>query len=350
MFEINGVKIGNGQKPYIIAELSANHGGCLQRAKETILAAKISGANAVKIQTYTPDTMTIESDNKDFIIENGLWEGYSLYQLYKEAYTPFEWHKDLFEYAKKNNITIFSTPFDETAVDLLEDLNTPAYKIASFEITDLPLIKYVAGKKKPMFISTGMANIGEISDALNVCYKAGNKNILLFHCISNYPAELVESRLGDIEYIGNHFKVPVGLSDHTKSNTASILAIALGAQAIEKHFKLNDKECGPDTSFSILPKQLKSLCEECNIAFQAVSSNKLERSKSELSNKKFRRSLYFINNLKKGDYISKEDIKRIRPGFGIDPKFFDKIIGKKINKDVFRAERVSWNVIDTKNK
>lgn len=351
MFEINGVKIGRGHKPYIIAELSANHGGSLQRAKDSILAAKESGADAVKIQTYTPDTMTIDTDNREFIIEEGLWKGYNLYRLYKEACTPYEWHSSLFEYARKTGITIFSTPFDETAVDLLEKLETPAYKIASFEITDIPLIKYVAKKQKPMFMSTGMANIQEISEALHTCKMQGNKDILLFHCISNYPAELINSKLGDIKYLSKFFKVKVGLSDHTTTNTASILAVALGAQAIEKHFKLDNNDCGPDSSFSILPEQLRTLSEESNIAYQAVLSNKLERPLSENTNKKFRRSIYFINNLKSGDKVSEKDIKRIRPGYGLDPKHFNDIIGKTVIKDVFRAEPVSWGVLsDTKNK
>ena len=223
MFEVEGIKIGKGFKPYIIAELSANHGGDLQRAKDSIYAAKKSGVDAVKIQTYTPDTMTIDSRKSDFIIKEGLWKGYNLYQLYKEAYTPFEWHSDLFDYAKEIGITIFSTPFDESAVDLLEELNVPAYKIASFEITDIPLIKYVAEKSKPIFISTGMSNINEIKEAIETCFNVGNKDILLFHCISNYPAELKEAKLGDIKYLANYFNLEVGLSDHTTSNIASIL-------------------------------------------------------------------------------------------------------------------------------
>lgn len=350
MFEINGVKIGKGQKPYIIAELSANHGGSLQRAKASILAAKKSGANAVKIQTYTPDTMTIESNNSEFVIKNGLWKGYNLYQLYKEAHTPYEWHSSLFKYARKIGITIFSTPFDETAVDLLENLETPAFKIASFEIKDIPLIEYVAKKKKPIFMSTGMANIEEIGEALDTCNVVGNKKILLFHCISNYPAELIESKLGDIRYLSKFFRVNVGLSDHTTSNTASILAIALGARAIEKHFKLDKNDSGPDSSFSILPEQLESLCNECNIAYQAILSNKLERPISEGENKKFRRSIYFVNDLNKGALVTEKDIKRIRPGYGLDPKYFNDIIGKRVIKDVFRAEPVSWSVLEIKKE
>ena len=346
MFEVDGVKIGKGYKPFIIAELSANHGGDLQRAKNSIFAAKQSGADAVKIQTYTPDTMTIDSNREDFVINNGLWKGYNLYELYQEAFTPFEWHKELFEFASKIGITIFSTPFDETAVDLLNDLNTPAFKIASFELIDLPLIKYVAQKSKPIFISTGMSNCDEIANAIETCFEAGNKDILLFHCISNYPTELVDSNLGDIKYLEKHFNVEVGLSDHTKSNMASILSVALGASAIEKHFKLDNKECGPDSSFSILPDQLKLLCIECEQSFKAIKSNNLQRPHSEISNKKFRRSIYFVKDLKKGNLIKKEDIRRIRPGYGLEPKYFDEIIGRRINCDVFRGEAVSWKLLD----
>ena len=345
MFNIGNRNIGKEFRPFIIAEVSANHGGSIERAKGTILAAKKSGADAVKIQTYTPDTMTINSDKEDFLITDGLWRGYNLYQLYQEAYTPFEWHRELFEFAKINNILLFSTPFDETAVDLLDELNVPAYKIASFEITDLPLIKYVASKGKPMFLSTGMSNVNEIGEAVESCYQNGNKNILLFHCISSYPANLSDSSLGDISYIAQHFDVEVGLSDHTTSNLASILAVAKGASAIEKHFKLDEKECGPDSSFSILPDQLKSLCSDCALAFEAVKSNKLERGSSELTNKKFRRSIYFVKNLNKGQQVRADDIRRIRPGYGLEPKHFDTVVGKVLKVDVERGDAVTFDVL-----
>lgn len=346
MFTINKRNIGKGHKPFIIAEVSANHGGNISRAKKTILSAKHSGADAVKIQSYTPDTMTINSNKDDFVITEGLWKGYSLYQLYQEAYTPFEWHEELFNFAKLNDITLFSTPFDETAVDLLYKLNTPAFKIASFELTDLPLIQYAASKGKPIFISTGMANISEINEAIETCYKTGNKDLLLFHCISNYPADLSKSHLGDITYISKHFKIEVGLSDHTTSNLASVLAIAMGASAIEKHFKLDQLECGPDSSFSILPDQLRSLCDDCQEAFIALKSNNLERNESELINKKFRRSIYFIKNLKKGHKITNQDIKRIRPGYGLKPKYFDQIIGKKLNSNIEKGTPVSHDLFE----
>jgi pseudaminic acid synthase len=345
MFNIGNRSIGKEFKPFIIAEVSANHGGDIQRAMDTILAAKNSGADAVKIQTYTPDTMTINSDKEDFVITDGLWKGYNLYQLYQEAYTPFEWHRELFAFAKLHNILLFSTPFDETAVNLLDELNVPAYKIASFEITDLPLIEYVASKGKPMFLSTGMSDIDEIGEALECCYQNGNKDILLFHCISSYPAQLSDSSLGDIPYIAQHFDVEVGLSDHTVSNLASILAVAKGASAIEKHFKLDEIECGPDSSFSIMPDQLKSLCNDCSLAFEAIKTNKLERGSSELHNKIFRRSIYFVKDLKKGQQVSDEDIRRIRPGYGLKPKHFNTVVGKVLKCDVERGDPVSFEVL-----
>ena len=345
MFKVANKFIGKGYKPFIIAEVSANHGGSIQRAKETILAAKNSGANAVKIQTYTPDTMTLDSEKNDFLINDGLWKGYNLYKLYQEAYMPFEWHKELFDFAKLHGVLLFSTPFDETAVDLLHSLDVPAFKIASFEITDLPLIEYAASKGKPLFMSTGMSNQDEIGDALECCFKNGNRDILLFHCISNYPADLRTSHIGDMSYIAKHFKVEVGLSDHTTSNLASILAVAKGASAIEKHFKLDEKDCGPDASFSILPDQLKSLCDDCESAFEAIKSNELRRDPTELNNKKFRRSLYFINALTKGKIITKDDIKRVRPGFGLEPKYFDWVVGQKVSADVGFGDAVTLDVL-----
>ena len=306
MFEIDGQKIGRGFKPYIVAELSANHGGNIARAKSSIKAAMESGANAVKNQSYTPDTMTLNSTKKDFLINEGLWKGYSLYQLYEEAYTPFEWHEELFNFAESLGITLFSSPFDESAVDLLESMNTPAYKIASFEITDLPLIRYAASKQKPMFISTGMANINEIKEAINCCKAQGNNKILIFHCISKYPAEILDYQLGDINFLRKEFNVEIGLSDHTVSNFASSLATALGACAIEKHFKLDEKDFGPDSTFSINPSQLKNLVNECNLSFEASKTNYLKRTDSEIANKKFRRSIYFIKNLPKGHILEKE--------------------------------------------
>lgn len=346
MFEINGTKIGKGYKPYIVAELSANHGGDINRAKESIKAAKDSGANAVKIQTYTPDTMTLNSFKEDFLIKEGIWKGYNLYQLYKEAQTPYEWHKELFSFSNKIGLTIFSTPFDETAIDLLEKLDTPAYKIASFEITDIPLIEYAASKQKPMLISTGMSNFKEIEAAVKCCVNQGNNKILLFHFISKYPAEITDYQLGDIKFMQEKFNVDIGLSDHTISNVASSLSIALGATAIEKHFKLDNQECGPDSSFSITPKEFQLLVDECNISFEASKTNYLKRPVTENINKKFRRSIYFVKDLPKGHVLTKNDIKRIRPGYGLDPKYFLKIVGMRLSKDVEKAQAVSWESLE----
>ena len=348
MIIINQVKIGEDYDPYVIAELSANHGGSIDRAKESIQAAKNAGASAVKIQSYTADTMTIDSDKEDFQISEGLWKGFSLYQLYKQAYTPFEWHEELFKFAKSINITLFSSPFDETAVDLLTKLDTPAFKIASFELTDLPLVQYVAKQKKPVLMSTGMASLEEVAEAVECCKVNGNSQLLLFHCISSYPASTRDSNLLNIKALKNEFNIEVGLSDHTTNNLASALAISLGAVAIEKHFKLNDEDCGPDSSFSLLPSELESLITECNLVKSAMGSSAFGRAKSESENKVFRRSIYFIKDLKAGHIITSNDIKRIRPGFGLEPKFFNQILGMKLASDVERGDAVNWKNFTSK--
>ena len=345
MFEIAGTRIGNDYPPYIIAELSANHGGSIDSAKLAISRAKESGANAVKIQTYTPDTMTIASDKPDFKINDGLWKGYTLYDLYKESYTPFEWHKELFQFAKEKDITLFSSPFDETAVDLLQGLNAPAYKIASFELIDLPLIKKAAKCGKPLLMSTGMANLNEVRDALNVALKYGCGDVLLFHCISSYPALLTDYNLKSIEILRNEFGVEVGLSDHTISNLAATLSIGLGATAIEKHFKPSDDSKSADSSFSITPSQLKLLVSDCNDAWKSISKAEFNRPFAEEEMRKYRRSIYFMSNLKKGDTISSKDIRAIRPGFGLAPKHIDSLVGRTVCCDVERGDPVSFDII-----
>jgi pseudaminic acid synthase len=347
MFEINGKKVGVDEKPYIIAELSANHGGSIESAKLAIKVAKDSGASAVKIQTYTPDTMTIESDKPDFKIQDGLWKGYTLHDLYKEAYTPFEWHKELFNYAAEQGITLFSSPFDETAVDLLQELNAPAYKIASFELIDLPLIKRAAECGKPLLMSTGMASVAEVAEALDVAIKYGCGDVLLFHCISSYPAAIKDSNLKNIEFLRKEFGVEVGLSDHTISNLAATLAIGLGATAIEKHFKPTDGMSGPDTSFSITPSQLSTLVNDCNDAWKALGKSGFHRSTAEEGSRKHRRSLYFMSNLRKGDVVHSKDIRAIRPGFGLSPKHFDIVVGKAVCYDVERGDPVTLEVIES---
>ena len=348
MFKINNRAIGRDHAPYIIAELSANHGGSIESAKLAISVAKESGASAVKIQTYTPDTMTIASEKPDFKINDGLWKGYTLYDLYKEAYTPFEWHKELFDFAKDKNITLFSSPFDETAVDLLQDLGAPAYKIASFELVDLPLIKRAAECAKPLLMSTGMASLDEVREALNVALKYGCGDVLLFHCISSYPAPVADSNLKNIEFLRSEFGIEVGLSDHTMTNLASTISIGLGATAIEKHFKPSDETIGPDSSFSITPNQLSLLVNDCNDAWRTIGKAGFHRSLAEEGSRKHRRSLYFMSNLKKGDIISLKDIRAIRPGFGLPPKFFDSLIGRTVCCDVERGDPVSLDVITPK--
>ncbi len=342
---INKRKISEDSPPYIIAELSANHGGSIDRAKKSIFEASKSGVDAVKIQTYTPETMTINSNKADFLIKDGIWSGNNLYDLYKSAYTPFEWHSELFSYAKKIGITLFSSPFDESAVDLLDQLNTPAYKIASFEIVDHLLIEYISKKNKPIILSTGMANINEISEALAVIRKVSNVDVMLLHCISSYPANTSKSHLNNILTLKNEFNVEVGLSDHTISNIAASVAIGIGAVAIEKHFKLDDDDCGPDSSFSLNIKQLSSLVSECNIAWKSKGTGNFQRSDDESKNIIFRRSLYFVKNMKKGQIITSSDIRRIRPGYGIHPKYYSEIIGKIVTKDVEVGDRVKWEII-----
>ena len=343
---INGRTIGAKYPPYVIAELSANHNGKLQKALDTITEAKACGADAVKLQTYTADTMTIDSDHKDFCIQGGLWDGYKLYDLYKEAETPFEWHKAMFDHARKIDITCFSTPFDETAVDLLEDLNVPAYKVASFEATDLPLIAYIASTKKPLIMSTGMANFEEIEEMVETARGAGCKDLILLHCISSYPAPVDQSNLLTIPDMRKRLGVQIGLSDHTVTNTASVVASVLGATLIEKHFILDRNEKGPDSEFSINPVELTLLCKETKDAWLSLGCAGYERKPAEEANIKFRRSIYFVKDISAGDVITQEHIRRIRPGFGLSPKFEKEIIGKVVKKDIKSGTATSWELID----
>jgi len=343
---INGRIIGSDHPPYVIAELSANHNGDLQKALDTITKAKACGADAIKLQTYTADTMTIDSDHDDFCIHGGLWDGYKLYDLYKEAQTPFEWHKAMFDHASKIGITCFSTPFDETAVDLLEDLNAPAYKVASFEATDLPLIKYIASTKKPLIMSTGMANFEEIEEMVDTARSAGCKDLILLHCISSYPAPVDQSNLLTIPDMRKKLNVQIGLSDHSTTNTASVVASALGATLIEKHFILDRSEKGPDSEFSINPDELTSLCKETKDAWLSLGQAGYERKPAEEANIKFRRSVYFIKDISAGDVITKEHVRRIRPGFGLPPKFENEIIGMTVKEDIKSGTATSWSLVN----
>jgi len=346
---INGRDIGRCCPPYIIAELSANHNGSIETAKQTILAAKENGADAIKLQTYTADTMTIDCNNDEFMIKGGLWDGYKLYDLYDWAHTPYEWHQELFEYAAQIGITIFSTPFDKTAVDLLESLNTPAYKIASFEITDLPLIQYIAKTGKPIIMSTGMANEQEISEAIQVITDAGGNELIVLHCISSYPAPLEEANLLTMTDIINKYQVVGGLSDHTLTNITSVTAVALGASVIEKHFMLSNENDGADSQFSILPVQLADLCRDAKQAWLSLGRVNYELNEGEKENVKYRRSLYFIADIKAGETISAQHVKNIRPGLGLSPNNLSNIIGKQVIRDVSFGTPVSWDCIVVKD-
>ncbi len=345
MFSINGRNIGVKEPPYIIAELSANHNGSIENAKKLIKEANECGASAIKLQTYTAESMTIDCDNKEFRINDGLWKGYSLFQLYKEAATPYSWHEELFRYANEIGITIFSSPFDENGVDFLDELNVPAFKIASFEILDLPLIKYAASKGKPLLISTGMANVKEISDAVNVAKDAGCQDILLFHCISSYPTATKDANLRMISYLRKRFDLEVGLSDHTLNNNAAIASLALGATAVEKHFLLSRSHKGPDSEFSIEPHELKNLVNSSKECWEALSEINFERTESEKKNLVFRRSLYFVKDIKAGEKINKENIRKIRPGYGLPPKYYEEIINKEVLRDISKGEPVRWELI-----
>jgi pseudaminic acid synthase len=334
---ISGRKIGPGQPPYIIAELSANHNGSLERALRTIEAAQRCGADAIKLQTYKADTMTIDCDAPDFMIKGGLWDGYKLYDLYKWAETPYEWHEAMFAHACKCGITVFSTPFDETAVDLLENLNTPAYKIASFEVVDLPLIRYVASTGKPMIMSTGMASEDEIDEAVTTAFAAGCKDLVLLHCISSYPTTMEQANLLQIPELGKRFGTLTGLSDHTMGTTASVTAVAFGACLIEKHFTLNRLDKGPDSEFSLEPADLERLCADTKDAWLAIGQAGFERPKAEVESKAFRRSLYFVKDLPVGHVVGPDDIRRIRPGMGLLPKHFDQLVGRRLVVSVKRG-------------
>lgn len=343
---IAGRPIGQHYPPYIIAELSANHNGRLETALQIIEEAKKSGADAVKLQTYTADTITLNCDSEEFMIRGGLWDGKSLYQLYQEAHMPWEWHKPLFEHARKHDITIFSSPFDNTAVDLLEDLNAPAYKIASFEAVDLPLIKYVASTGKPMIISTGMADAEEIQEAIEAAREGGCKELAILHCVSGYPAPAEDYNLRTIPDMIQRFGLVTGLSDHTLDNTTAIASVVLGASIIEKHFTLDRSGGGPDDSFSLEPAELAALCRDSKTAWSALGKVDYGCKSSEKNNVKFRRSLYFVKDLKAGDIITKSSVRSVRPGFGLPPKHLAELIGKHTKTDISENTPVSLDFIN----
>ncbi len=331
---IAGRRIAADAAPYIIAELSANHNGRLETALKIIEEAKKAGADAIKLQTYTADTITLNCDSEEFKIHGGLWDGKTLYQLYQEAHMPWAWHKPLFEHAHKLGITIFSSPFDNTAVDLLEDLNAPAYKIASFEAVDLPLIKYVASTGKPMIISTGMADAEEIQEAIEAAREGGCKELAILHCVSGYPAPAEDYNLRTIPDMMQRFDIVTGLSDHTLDNTTAITSVALGASIIEKHFTLDRSGGGPDDSFSLEPRDLEALCRDSKTAWAALGRVDYGRKSSEQGNFKFRRSLYFVKSLKAGDVVTEDAVRSVRPGFGLSPKYMERLVGRRITRDV----------------
>ncbi|NNJ72971.1 MAG: pseudaminic acid synthase [Enterobacterales bacterium] len=345
-FNINGRAIGASFSPYIVAEMSANHNGELETALRIIDEAKKAGADAVKIQTYRPDTITLDSNLPDFQITEGLWAGKTLYELYEWAHTPWEWHKTLFEHARKIGITLFSSPFDNTAVDLLEDLNAPAYKIASFEAVDLALIKYVASTGKPMIISTGMATLEEIEIAIDTAQGAGCKDLAILHCVSGYPAPAEDYNLTSITDLQNRFGLVTGLSDHTLDNTTAITSVALGASIIEKHFTLDRKGGGPDDSFSLDPQHLATLCRDSRVAWQSIGRVNYDVKPSEQDNIKFRRSIYYVKDLAPGEVVSADSIKSVRPGYGLAPIHVEAILGKKVNRKITKNTPTSWSDFD----
>lgn len=334
-------------KCFIIAELSANHGGKIDIAIETIKAAKRTGADAIKFQTYLPSTMTLDSNKEDFIVKGGtIWDGRNLFELYKEASLPWKWHKKLFEVAKKEGLVCFSTPFDFTAVDFLETLECPIYKIASFEITDIPLIKYVASKGKPIILSTGIANYEDIKLAIETCRKEGNNDITVLKCTSSYPAPIKEANLSMIKKFTKDFNVKVGLSDHTMGSLVPVLSIAMGAKVIEKHFILNHDIGGPDASFSMDEKEFTNMVKDVRMAELAIGQESYQLTPKQLSGKRFARSIYISKNVKKGEQLTKENIQIVRPGLSIEPKFYNDVLGKTTNKNLYLGDRISFDFLN----
>jgi pseudaminic acid synthase len=341
------ILLSNNKSTFIIAELSANHNQDLKIAIETIKAAKRTGANAIKFQTYTPDTITIDCDNEYFkdILKGSIWEGKKFYDLYKEAYTPWEWHEELFRVAREEGLICFSTPFDKTAVDFLEQFNPPAYKIASFEITDIPLIEYAASKGKPMIISTGIAGIDDIELAINTCKEVGNNNIILLKCTSSYPAPIEEANLVTILDLKKRFGVEVGLSDHTMGIVSPIVAVTFGARVIEKHFILDHSIGGPDASFSLDEREFTEMIYAVRQAEQAIGKVTYELTDKIIKSRKSSRSLFVVKDIKAGEVLTSENIRSIRPGAGLHPKFYNDILGKVVVSDLRKGEPLKFEYI-----
>jgi N-acetylneuraminate synthase len=346
MIEIAGRRIGEGAPPYVIAEMSGNHNSDLKRALALVEAAAEAGADAVKLQTYTADTMTIDHPGKDFRIEGGLWDGKTLYELYEWAHTPWDWHEALFARGKELGLSVFSSPFDATAVDFLEGLNAPAYKIASFEVLDLPLIEKVAGTGKPMIISTGMANLEEIGEAMETARRYGSGEIVLLHCISGYPTPAEEANLRTLPDLAARFGAVPGLSDHTLGPEVPVAAIALGALVIEKHFTLRRADGGPDAAFSLEPEELKRLCQSCRTTWQALGAVDYSRKPSEIGNAAFRRSLYVVEDIAAGEPFTERNLRAIRPGHGLPPKHLKSVLGKKAKTAIARGTPLSASLFE----
>lgn len=335
----------------IVAELSANHAGSLQVAIDTIKAAKRAGADAIKLQTYTADTLTLDCNLPDFTINNGsLWDGRTYYDLYKEAYTPWEWHAELFRIAKEEGLIIFSTPFDKTAVDFLETLDNPIYKIASFEITDIPLIEYAASKMKPIVLSTGIAQIEDIELAIDTCREVGNDDITLLKCTSSYPAPIEEANLSMIKDMAERFRVKTGLSDHTIGSIAPIVAITQGATMIEKHFILDRSVGGPDAAFSMDEKEFAQMVKDVRMAESSLGTISYDLTQKQQDNRCFARSLYVAEDMKAGETITEQNVRSVRPGYGLHPKYYKQIIGKTINCSLSLGDRITWDVINNANR
>lgn len=342
MFCIDGVGIDRARPPYLIAEMSANHNGSLERALATIDAAKSSGANAIKLQTYTADSMTRAKQYGSYELQAGIWKGSNLHDLYSVASTPYEWHRHLFQRAAAQGITIFSSPFDESALELLEELNAPAYKISSFELVDLPLIQLAAATGKPLILSTGMATDCEIHEALSCARSAGCEDLAILHCISNYPTPIAECYLGNISHLAETFGVPVGFSDHTVGVAAASAAVALGAVIVEKHFALDDSENGIDAAFSIDPLSFRNLRRQCDEVWQATRSFEDDQDRPDFDSRKLRRSVYYNRSLPAGHQLVTSDLVRLRPAEGLSPQHISSIIGSTLKVNVAAGQPVAW--------
>lgn len=337
--QIGNFKIDKTSPVFIIAELSANHNGSLDTAIETIRAAKRAGADAIKLQTYTADTITLNCDKEDFIIKGTIWEGKNLHQLYQEAYTPWEWHEPLFNAAKEEGLICFSSPFDKTAVDFLEGLNAPAYKIASFEITDIPLIEYVASKGMPVIVSTGIATQEDIELALDACYRMDNTEVALLKCTSSYPAPINEANMIMVKDMAERFGVVTGLSDHTMGTTVPVVATCFGAKIIEKHLILDRSIGGPDAAFSLNEEEFSMMVKAVREAESAIGQIDYNLTKKQEEGRSFSRSLYVVKDINEGDLITDQNVKSIRPGFGLHPKFYTQILGQKATRSYSRGDR-----------